>query len=219
SMGTLEQNPHPFTILKSLRFVRLRPQKTGVQPQITHLDALPLPDRSLVNYENYMDQIGQAWVKHSIAMFTTRGCPYKCAYCHKIWPGKHITRSAEHIFAELELYYNMGVRRFVILDDIFNLNIKNSSRFFQLIIEKGLNKWIQIFFPNGMRGDILTREYIDLMVEAGTAGVALALETASPRLQKLVGKHLKLEKFRENLEYLCQKHPRVITELFTMMGF
>lgn len=190
---------------------------TGLRQQITNLDGLPIPDRNLVNYEKYHQYIGQAMVKRCMSLEATRGCPYKCKYCHRIWPGKHVYRSAQHIFDEVLLYYHLGVRKFSFVDDIFNLNIKNSMRFFQLIIENKLD--LQIFFPAGLRGDILTREYIDLMVEAGTVNVALALETASPRLQKLIGKNLNIEILRENIEYFCKHHPQVILELFTMHGF
>jgi amino acid adenylation domain-containing protein len=128
-----------------------------------------------------------------------------------------VARSAEHIFEEVQLLYNMGVRRFVFIDDIFNLKKENSERFFKLILKHKMK--LQLFFSNGMRGDILTKDYIDLMVEAGTVDLALAMETASPRLQKLIGKNLDLDKLHENMDYICQKHPYVISELFSMHGF
>jgi amino acid adenylation domain-containing protein/non-ribosomal peptide synthase protein (TIGR01720 family) len=206
-----------FTALQGSQPVKAIPHVTGNRSPVTDIVGLPIPDRSLVNYEKYNQYIGQALVKYSIALQATRGCPYNCAYCHKIWPKKHITRSAENIFEEVTLYYNMGIRRFVFIDDIFNLNIKNSARFFELIIENRLQ--VQLFFPNGLRGDILTREYIDLMVKAGTVELALALETASPRLQKMIGKQLNLQKLEENIEYFCQEYPQVILELFIMHGF
>ena len=71
------------------------------------------------------------------------------------------------------MHYDMGVRRFTFIDDIFNLNIKNSKRFFQLVIENRLD--IRISFPNGLRGDILTKDYIDLMVKAGTVAYCLCI--------------------------------------------
>lgn len=138
---------------------------TGARGQITNLDRLPIPDRSLVDYEKYNRYIGQAMVKCSISLQATRGCPYDCKYCYQIWPKKHVFRSAQNIFEEVQLYYNLGIRKFNFVDDIFNLNIKNSTRFFQLIIENKLD--LQLFFPAGLRGDISTKEYIDLMVQAG----------------------------------------------------
>ncbi len=184
---------------------------------IKDFDGLPIPDRTLVDYEKFSPYIGQAMVKNAISIQATRGCPYNCAYCHKIWHKKHFVRSAENIFKEIQLYYNIGVKRFAFIDDIFNLDIKNSREFFRMVVESQMK--IQIFFPNGLRGDILTKDYIDLMVEAGTVNVAFALETASPRLQKLIGKNLNIEKLRENIEYITEKYPNVILELFTMHGF
>ncbi|MGD2088774.1 MAG: condensation domain-containing protein [Candidatus Aminicenantes bacterium] len=207
-LTTLKQSYHSRTAKATF---------TAKRPQIPDFNQLPFPDRSLVNYELYNESIGLAMAKNILSIQGTRGCPYKCVYCHKVWPKTHIFRSAENIFEEVRLYYNMGVRRFAFIDDIFNLNRENSTRFFRLIIENGLD--IHIFFPNGVRGDILTENYIDLMVEAGTVNIALALETASPRLQKLVRKNLNLEKFRHNIEYIIKKYPHVIIDLFTMHGF
>ncbi|MGE5339956.1 MAG: AMP-binding protein, partial [Candidatus Omnitrophota bacterium] len=208
---------HSFTALKGLQHTRIKPCVTSPCPPIASMDDLPFPDRSLVSVERYNHYIGQAMVKHSMALQGTRGCPYHCAYCHKIWPKKHVARSAENLYSEVKLYYDMGVRRFVLIDDIFNLDIKNSTEFFQKIINNHLD--IKLFFPNGLRGDILTPEYIDLMVEAGTINVALALETASPRLQKLIKKNLNLDRLQDSLSYFEEKYPQVILELFTMHGF
>lgn len=208
---------YSFTSFQGILESRVKPQLTGIRPQIQNFAGLPIPDRSLLNYEAYNQYIGQALVQHCISLQATRGCPFKCAYCHKIWPKSHVVRPAENIFAEVQLYYNMGIRRFAFIDDIFNLDVENSSRFLKLIIKNGLD--VHLFFPNGLRGDILTKEYIDLMIEAGTIDIAFALETASPRLQSLFNKNLNLKRFRENIEYITQKYPQIILELFTMHGF
>jgi amino acid adenylation domain-containing protein len=206
-----------FNALKSRTMTPIEPKVTPSRRRITSMDDLPLADRSLVDYKKYHRCLGYAGVKNSISLETTRGCPYHCIYCHKIFPKKQVSRSAGNIFAEVWYYYNLGVRRFTIIDDIFNLNVKNSSEFFKLIIKNRLK--LQLFFSAGLRGDILTRDYIDLMIEAGTVGLAPALETASPRLQRLIKKNLHIEKLRDNIEYICKKHPGVILELFIMHGF
>ena len=187
------------------------------RPQITQLDLLPFPDRSFLDYEKYNNYNGHAMVKNKVALLTTRGCPYGCAYCHKIWPKTHMIRSAENIMEEVKLYYDIGITNFSITDDIFNFNAKNSIRFFEYVLKEKMD--VRFFFPNGLRGDILTRSYIDLMVEAGTILVDLALETASPRLQKLIGKRMNIEKLQRNLEYFCNNYPQVILNLNVMHGF
>ncbi len=208
---------YPFTFLQNLHRREAPFIKTPARPAIADLDSLPLINRSLVDYEAYSRHIGITMVKHCVTILSSRGCPYHCAYCHKIWPKKQITRSAENIFAEVEAYYNMGVRRFAFIDDIFNLNEKNSSRFFRMVLDRGMH--IQLYFSGGLRGDILSQEFIDLMVEAGTVDIAVALETASPRLQKLIGKNLDVEKLRSNLQYIAGTYPHVILELHSMHGF
>ena len=212
---TLKKNQ--YTKLQGLERRRANPIVTPAAQQITDLDRLPFPDRSMVDLEKYCNYIGQVMVKNTISLQTARGCPYQCAYCSKIWGRNHVFRSADSIFEEMKLYYDMGVRRFSIFDDIFNLNRENGMRFLEMIVKKNMD--VQLFFPNGLRGDLLTKDYIDLLVEAGLTATALALETASPRLQTLIKKNLKLDVFRENIEYFCQKHPQVILELFSIHGF
>jgi amino acid adenylation domain-containing protein len=206
-----------FSYLQDLASGGLEPHRTAPRPQVKDLNSIQFPDRSLVDYERYGRYIGQAIVKNSMSLQATRGCPYNCAYCHKIWPKTHVFRSAENIVEEVKRCHDIGIRRFVFIDDIFNLNEKNSRRFFEKIIHDNLD--VQFFFPSGVRGDLLTGDYIDLMVEAGTAGLAVALETVSQRLQKLIGKNLNIDKLEKNVAYFCERYPHVILELFTMHGF
>jgi radical SAM superfamily enzyme YgiQ (UPF0313 family) len=184
---------------------------------ISDLDCLPFVNRSFVDYEKYNRYIGQAMIKDCMSLQATRGCPFKCSYCHKVWPKAHLVRSAENIFEEVKAYYDMGVKRFAFVDDIFNFDIKNSIRFYQLVIKNNLD--LQLFFPNGLRGDMLTTDYIDLMVEAGAVDIAFALETGSPRIQKLVKKHLNIDRFQKNIQYTCTQYPHILLELQTMHGF
>ncbi len=194
-------------------FIILNPPR----PPIENFDSLPMPDRSLIDVTKYKNHIGMASVNNCISLQTTRGCPYQCLYCHKIWSKRHFRRTPENIFEEVLFYYNQGVRNFAIVDDCFNLNRQHVEQFMTMIIHNKLD--IQLFFPNGLRGDILTSSLIDQMVEAGTRGINLSLETASPRLQKLLKKNLDLDRFSENIEYIATRHSNIILELATMHGF
>jgi amino acid adenylation domain-containing protein len=209
----LDTRTHSFTNGQGLGSTAAPIYLAQPREPITDFDSLGFPQRSLIDYEKYNRFIGQAIVKNRMIIQASRGCPHHCSYCYRIWPRKQVARSAENIFQEIMIYYNIGIKKF----DIFMLNINQGKRLFQLIIKNKLDD-LRLFFPNGFRGDLLTKEYIDLMVKAGTVNFALALETASPRLQKLINKHLDIEKFRENVEYICEKYPQVILELFTMHG-
>lgn len=208
----------PYTILQGFDQNKdIQIEITAPRPHISDFDGLPVPDRSHINLRNYKNKIGMASVTDGISMQTTRGCPYECLYCHKIWSKKHVHRSAENIYGEIEYFYKNGVTNFAVIDDCFNLNSQESRRLFQLIIKNKLH--IQVFFPNGLRGDIMTPDFIDLMVEAGTRGINLSLETASPRLQKLLKKNLDLDKFKKVVDYIATAHPGIILEMASMHGF
>ncbi len=191
--------------------------KSSKELQLVDFNKLCIPDRSIVNYKEYFRQTGHSMFKDTVSIQATRGCPYRCAYCHEISQKTHRIRSFENVFEEIKSLYDIGLRRFSFIDDVFNLNKKNSEAFFRKIIDNGLD--IQMYFPSGMRGDILTEEYIDLAVKAGMIAMSLSLETATPRLQKLVMKNLKIDRLRENIEYLTMKYPHVILNLQTMVGF
>jgi radical SAM superfamily enzyme YgiQ (UPF0313 family) len=75
---------------------------------------------------------------------------------------------------------------------------------------------LHLNFPNGLRADQVDDELIDLLEEAGTVHMALAVETASPRLQRIIGKHLNLEKAKKSIAAASM---RFIVRGYFMIGF
>ena len=162
--------------------------------QIRDLDILPFIDRSLINYDKYHSFVGHAGRKYHMPIQATRGCPYKCFYCdiYKTAP-RNYKRSPKNLFDEVMLLANMGVKRIEFIDDIFNVNRKYFVSFFDLVSKHNLD--LEFFFPTGLKGDLLDKEMIDVMVEGGTVGLNLSLEHAAPRLQKVMRKNLNIDKF------------------------
>ena len=185
---------------------------------IPTLDGLPRIDRSLVDYKKYHKHVGHAGRTNFMAIQATRGCPYKCFYCD-IYKTTvvHYRRSVENIMDEVRMIADLGVKRIEFIDDIFNVNLKHCSAFFEAVIKEGLD--LEFMFPTGLKGDLLTKELIDIMVQGGTKGMNLSLEHASPRLQKVMRKNLDVDKFRENTQYIASKYPFVVVGLNTMHGF
>ena len=192
--------------------------KSPPRQQIHNLDELPYYDRSLVDYEKYHQYIGHAGVKYSVAVQATRGCPYRCFYCDVYKTTlHHFRRSVDNIFDEVKLLASLGVKRIEFIDDIFNVKAKDFKAFFRLVLKHKLK--LNFFFPSALKGDLLDKEGIDLMVEAGGLGVNISLESGSSRMQTVMRKYLDLDKFYDNARYITEKYPHVVLGLNAMHGF
>lgn len=183
---------------------------------IDDLDELPFPDYDLVDFGRYDNFLNYGYNRaRQGVLVTSRGCPFRCTFCHNIMGRRARLRSAANIVAEIvSLERRYGIHDFFIVDDIFNIDYQRAMEVFDLILREGLD--VHLYFPNGIRGDIVDRPYIDKMVDAGTKYVSFAVETASERLQKMIRKHIKLGKLKELIQYTCDKG--IMVNGFFMFG-
>ena len=107
-----------------------------------------------------------------------------------------------------------GINKFVFLDDVFNVPKENAREILRHIIKE--LPGVQINFPNGLRADCLDEEMLQLLEDAGTVQLAVAVETASPRLQKIVGKNLNISSAKKWIQLASEKF---IVCTFFMIGF
>jgi radical SAM superfamily enzyme YgiQ (UPF0313 family) len=186
---------------------------------ITNLDSIAFPDYTLIDLDKFSNQFLTFTAKISKPhgnIMTTRGCPYQCAYCHNILGKKFRVRSPENVLNEIRYVHDSyGIKDFQIIDDIFNLDKTRAKRICDLIIKSGMD--LTLSFPNAIRGDQVDEELMDKMAEAGTKFISYAVETASPRLQKLIRKHLNLDKVFKAIEYTTKVG--IVTRGFFMLGF
>ena len=190
------------------------------QANIKDLDSLPLPAWDLVEFDEYAGKInmmGMLRGKRYATLFTSRGCPYLCNYCHDIFSKKFTHRSPEDVIAEIEhLYENYGVDEFQIVDDIFNLHKPRVKKIMGEVSRRWPGK-MKFTFPNGVRGDILDDEVLDALRDGGTYALKIAVETVTPRLQDLIEKDLDIEKTRWAIDACTDRG--IMTGGFFMLGF
>lgn len=190
--------------------------KNPPRPLIEDLDTLPYPDYKKIDIDDYASFGNQTNVPLDsyVLVQTSRGCPYACSYCHNQF-GKQVRRfSDSYILGYMRQHYGNGIRDFIVVDDVFNVPLKAAKPLLKLIARE--LPQARLYFANGLRADQVDDELIELLQEAGAVMVALAVESASARLQKNIGKHLKLDRVEDIIEKLSQ---RFITRLFFMIGF
>jgi radical SAM superfamily enzyme YgiQ (UPF0313 family) len=198
----------------------LRDEKVFVndpRPLIKDIDTIVFPDYSYIDLKDYVgirDHTMQDTSKPAYIL-SSRGCPYGCFYCHQIFGKRIRRRSAENVVAEMrERKESLGISDFVFLDDLFNVPMQEAKKVLSLITKE--LPGVRLNFPNGLRVDQMDEEMLDLFEKAGTVEMALAVETATPRLQKMMGKNLDLKK-AEKVIHAASK--RFITRIFYMIGF
>jgi radical SAM superfamily enzyme YgiQ (UPF0313 family) len=189
---------------------------------IQDLDEIPMPAWDMIDVEQYFYHKNRASMNlhnksdRALQIFTSRGCPFQCTYCHNVFGKKVRKRSVDHVLNEIRyLHRQLKADEIEILDDIFNVDKQRCIGIFDGVIREGMK--IGFSFPNGLRADMMDEELIDKMKEAGVYRVMYAVEAGSPRIQKLMKKNLDLEKAKHIIEYTAKN--RISVGAFFMMGF
>ncbi|MCL5257386.1 MAG: radical SAM protein [Chloroflexi bacterium] len=189
------------------------------RPPILDVDSLPYPAYELFKMERYTNlqpHVDEHKGK-SFSLLTARGCPYRCSYCPHVFPRRWRGRSPESVIGEWKhLVEDLGAREIGILDDSFNVNRQRVADICHLLIKEKLDHipWIVI---NGMRANVADYEMLRLMKEAGCKRVAFGVESGNQDvLDRVVGKHLKLEQVSE--AFAAAKRARLESIGFFILG-
>jgi len=189
------------------------------RPPPACLDEMPFPAWDLVDPAKYhtVPRGGVIYAHREFAtMFSSRACPWRCTYCHNSYGKTFRERSAAHVLAEIELLVTRhGVKEIVFMDDIFNFRPARAKAIAQGIIDRGWK--LALTFPNGFRGDILDEELVLLLKRAGMYRCMVAVESAVPRLQKVMKKNLKIDKVARIVDFIAAQG--VMVHGAFMLGF
>lgn len=187
---------------------------------IEDLDEVPFPAYHLLSLERYYNYSTPPRLslkrKRYMSIFTSRGCPYNCIFCHKNFGIKFRSRSPNNVFTEIKfLYEKYSIREFVIEDDNFTMDLLRAKNFCDLIIENNLD--ISVQFPNGIRADRIDEELMSKLSQIGTHTISIGIESGVSRIQKLIRKNLDLTSVKTTIG-LAKKY-NILTNGFLMMDF
>lgn len=193
--------------------------QTGPAPFLDDLDALPFPAYDLLDLEAYyrLPRCGVIYRRRRYAaIVTSRGCPYRCAYCHQVHGKKWRAHGATYVADQIEwLAQTFGIGDFVVMDDLFNASESRLRELAEAILARGLK--IGLSFPIGLRGDLMTEDGVRWLKKAGMFRCMYAVETSSERLQAMIGKNNKLDKLRRIIEFT--RSQGVMVHGSFMLGF
>lgn len=152
---------------------------------IKNLDDLPIPAYHLLPMKKYA-----YWYLPKLpftSVFTSRGCPFRCIYClyplgfGDVWRGKSVKRVIEELMLLKEEY---KIKSILFRDQVFNFNMKRTGEICDKIIENG----IDIEWRCEARINLLSKNLMKKMKDAGCIGIHLGVESGDPKLLKSIAK-------------------------------
>lgn len=180
---------------------------SGFGREIEDLDTLPSPDRDFEGFERYNYELDGR--KCTTAM-TSRGCPYKCAFCCKTWSGGVRYHSADYVIKEAQLIKNMGFGAIMFYDDNMTLDRRRLSEICDGLKTHGL-KWRCFVHANTINKDILKK-----MHDSGCIEVGMGVESGSNRILRIINKNITIERAKKAIEMCHEAGLRIKT--FMIIG-
>lgn len=175
-----------------------------IRPPTKDLDSIPYPAWDLVPLDSYKGMRSQSFItigRRYMILLTSRGCPYKCAFCYDFFGKRFRAHSPQRVFSEIKiLYEKYNVKDFEIADDVFNLDENRAIKICDLIEDSKLK--VNLYFSSGLRIDIISDKLISKLKSAGAKYIAFGIETASERIQKMIKKDMNLKRVERAIELM-----------------
>ena len=178
---------------------------------IQDLNELPFPARHLIPTEKYYSVLAKS--TPTSTSFSSRGCPFSCAYCDRPALGKGFrAMNAQRVVDEMEECEKLGIKEIFYYDDTFSVSMKRVTEICDEILKRGVK----------MRWDIRTRvnvvneELLRKMALAGCDRIHFGVESGNPRIIRVMNKGTSIKQV-EDAFALCKKY-KIKTLAYFMLG-
>jgi anaerobic magnesium-protoporphyrin IX monomethyl ester cyclase len=159
---------------------------------IEDLDKLPYPERKLLPVEKYNSILGGGHVVTT--MFTSRGCPFQCAFCDRPHLGKRFRmRSPKNVVDEMEECLKLGIEEILIYDDTFTVNKQRALDICGEIIKRGL----KFVWDIRARVDTIDEETLAALKKAGCQRIHFGVESGTEKILRALNKGITLNQIEK----------------------
>lgn len=159
---------------------------------IENLDELPFPDRTLLPVDKYNSILSGG--KIVTTMFTSRGCPFQCAFCDRPHLGKKFrARSAKNVVDEMEECLKLGIEEILIYDDTFTVDRQRTIDICDEITKRDL----RFIWDIRARVDTVDTQVLSKLKQAGCARIHFGVEAGTEKILKVLNKNIHLNQIEE----------------------
>ena len=166
---------------------------------LVDLDSLPFLAYHLLPWQKYRPHPPHGRASPFAVIITSRGCPYKCAYCSKpVFGNLFRAQNPERVVEEI-LYYqkNFGIKEIAFYDDSFTLDKKRAAAIAEEIIKRGL----KVHWSCETRVNLVDRELLGRLKQAGCYSISYGIESGSPEILGALDKEISLFQAEEAVRW------------------
>ncbi len=164
---------------------------------------------------DYLDQIHKTAFKeyygndlHALAgrdsyhpIFTSRGCPYNCAFCMQVLGRKLRYRSIDSIISEIEyVIEHYGCHTINFSDELFLFDNERTRKLLNAIIDRGLPQKIR--WCSLTRANTVSEELIALAKKAGCFELEMGVESGDADILVRINKKITLEQIHNAVKII-----------------
>jgi anaerobic magnesium-protoporphyrin IX monomethyl ester cyclase len=179
-----------------------------LRSSMIELDSLPFLAYHLLHPGLYRPHPPHGRALPFAVMITSRGCPYKCAYCSKpVFGKKFRAQSPERVVDEIAyLQEKRGIKELAFYDDVFTMDKKRAYAVAEEILKRGG----KIIWSCETRVNLVDRELLRHMKQAGCYSVSYGIESGSQEILDTIDKDITLEQVEEAVRFTREAGLHVI---------
>ncbi|KEO82591.1 B12-binding domain-containing radical SAM protein [Tumebacillus flagellatus] len=188
------------------------PVKTPPRPLMKDITLSPRPAYDLVDMQSYIDHSKDLYMQ----IYAGSGCPFDCVFCSTsiVWERKYRVMGAERVVDEIAYLHNTyGVTHFNLMHD----NLSSNKPYIHGIAEQIVQRGLKINWGFSSRIDTLDEKTCQITAAAGCNYIFFGVESASEKIQKVIGKRLKVTAIHKTLRH-CLENGILPTTSF-ILGF
>jgi radical SAM superfamily enzyme YgiQ (UPF0313 family) len=136
-------------------------------------------------------------------VFTSRGCPYRCAFCssRNVFGKSVRCRSAKNVVDEIEfLVNNYGIDGFYILDDTFTVIKKHVIN----ICNELKRRKLDLIWGCETRVNLINTNILRIMKDSGCVQIDFGVESGSQKILNILQKDITIRQIKRAFN-LCHK--------------